>query len=270
VSEALWARHHVTDMGQGDKVLVLAHGFGCDQRMWRHVAADLARDHRVILFDHMGSGRSDASAWRPEQYASLADYARDVIELTEALHSQPLVFVGHSVSSSIGMLAAIKRPDLFARLVMLCPNPCFINEPPDYVGGFDRADIVDLLELMDRNMIDWANFFAPVAMKNNDRPELSRELEQSLCAGDPVIVRHFAQLVFLADVRADLPLLRVPSLILQGSDDSVAPLAVGDYMQAHMKQATLWHMKSPGHCPHMSHPEETTALIRQYLAESLS
>lgn len=270
MSESVWVRHHVTDMGRGDKVLVLAHGFGCDQRVWRHVAPDLARDHRVILFDHVGCGRSDAASWRPERYGSLADYARDVIELIEALHSQPVVFVGHSVSSSIGMLAAIERPDLFARLGMLCPNPCFINEPPDYVGGFDRADIMDLLDLMDRNMIDWANFFAPVAMKNNDRPELSRELEQSLCAGDPVIVRHFAQLVFLADVRADLPLLRVPSLILQGADDSVAPLAVGDYMQAHLKQGTLRHMTAPGHCPHMSHPAETVALIREYLAESIS
>lgn len=265
MAEGVLARHHVTDMGSGDRVIVLAHGFGCDQRMWRQVAPDLAVDHRVILFDHVGSGRSDASSWRPERYASLADYGRDVIDILDALKGGPVVFVGHSVSSSIGMLAAIARPELFERLVMLCPNPCFVNDPPAYEGGFEREDIMDLLELMDRNMSDWANFFAPVAMKNDDKPALRSELAHSLCAGDPVIVRHFAQLVFWADVRDQLPLLHVPSLILQGGDDSIAPLSVGDYMHAHLPQSTLVRMDASGHCPHMSHPAETVQLIRAYL-----
>lgn len=265
MSNAVLARHHVTDMGSGDRVIVLAHGFGCDQRMWRHVAPALAQDHRVVLFDHVGSGRSDASSWRPERYASLSDYARDVIEILEALACGPVVFVGHSVSSTIGMLAAIERPELFERLIMLCPNPCFVNHPPDYEGGFEREDILDLLELMDRNMSDWANFFAPVAMKNEDQPALRSELAQSLCAGDPVIVRHFAQLVFWADVRDQLPRVPVPALILQGSDDSVAPLSVGDYMRAHLPQSTLVRMAASGHCPHMSHPGETVELIRVHL-----
>lgn len=264
--EAVGARHHVVSMGVGRPVIVLAHGFGCDQRMWRHVAPELASDHRVVLFDHVGAGRSDVSAWRPDRYASLSDYGRDVIEIIESLDCGPVVYVGHSVSGSIGMLAAIARPDLFQHLVMLCPNPCFINDPP-YEGGFERADVMDLLELMDRNMSAWANFFAPVAMKNEDRPELRQELQDSLCSGDPVIVRHFAQLVFLADVRAELPKLRVPSLILQGGDDSVAPLSVGDYLHAHLPQSTLLRMVAPGHCPHMSHPQETVALIREYLAD---
>lgn len=259
------SRHHVTQAGAGRRVIMLAHGFGCDQRMWRHVAPELARDHRVVLFDLMGSGHSDVTHWRPERYASLADYGRDVIDILEALDAGPVVYVGHSVSSTIGMLAAIERPELFERLVMLCPNPCFVNHPPDYEGGFEREDIVDLLELMDRNMSDWANFFAPVAMKNEDRPALRSELAQSLCAGDPAIVRHFAQLVFWADVREQLPRVRVPSLILQGSDDSIAPQSVGEYMRAHLPHATLVHMQASGHCPHMSHPEETVQCIRTYL-----
>jgi sigma-B regulation protein RsbQ len=230
------------------------------------VAADLARDHRVVLFDYMGCGRSDLSAWRAERYTSLSDHARDVIEILDALGLARVVMVGHSISGSIGMLAAIEQPERFEHLIMVGPNPCFINDPPHYVGGFERADVLDLLDLMDRNMVGWANFFAPVAMKNSDRPELVDELAQSLCASDPVITRHFAQLVFLSDVREALPRLRVPTLILQCADDSVAPLTVGEYLLARLPVATLRHMVATGHCPHMSHPQETVELIRDYLS----
>jgi len=266
--DAVLLRHHVTRMGDGEPVIVLAHGFGCDQRMWRHVATDLATDHRVVLFDYLGSGRSDTAAWRADQYNNLQDYARDVLAILDGLSGPPVVFVGHSVSSAIGLLAAIARPELFDRIVMVGPNPRFLNDPPDYIGGFEREDIMDLLDLMDRNMVGWANFFAPVAMKNQHRPELADELEQSLCAGDPVIVRHFAEKVFMCDVRAQLPLLPVPALILQCADDSVAPLSVGDYMHERMPRSTLVHMKATGHCPHMSHPDETISLIRAYLGST--
>lgn len=266
MSKDVLSRHHVTILGDGGPVVVLAHGFGCDQRMWRFLAPDLARDHRVVLFDYVGSGHSDMSAWSPERYASLDDQARDVLEIVDALDAGPVIFVGHSISSSIGLLAAIARPERFARLIMVAPNPCFINHPPDYVGGFDRPDIMELLELMERNMIGWANFFAPVAMKNEGRPELSDELRQSLCDGDPVIVRHFARQVFLSDVREHLPLLKVPSLILQCADDAVAPLTVGAYLHERLPRSTLRNMAATGHCPHMSHPGETLALIREDLA----
>lgn len=268
MSEALLRRHNVTCMGEGEQVLVLAHGFGCDQQVWRHVAEDLARDHRIVLFDHMGSGRSDTSVWRADRYTSLHAYARDVLDILGAMHLQRVNFVGHSVSGSIGLLAAIEQPECFERLVMVGPNPCFVNDPPHYMGGFERADIMDLLDLMDRNMIGWANFFAPVAMKNPDRPELSQDLLQNLCAGDPVILRHFAQIVFLSDVRADLLRLTVPTLIMQCADDAVAPDTVGAYMKAHMPHALLWHMQATGHCPHMSQPSETIDMLRRYMALS--
>lgn len=260
-------RHHVTRMGQGDTLLVLAHGFGCDQRMWRFVADDLAKNYQLALFDYVGCGRSDVTSWRPDRYASLDDHARDVLEILDALGDQQVVFVGHSISSSIGLLAAIAQPARFARLVMLAPNPCFINHPPAYVGGFDRADVLELLDLMDRNMAGWANFFAPLAMRNEDRPDLWSELQQSLCESDPAIVRHFARLVFLADVREHLPLLQVPSLILQCAEDVVAPLSVGAYLHERLPASTLRYMKAIGHCPHMSHPQETVALIREDLAQ---
>jgi sigma-B regulation protein RsbQ len=266
MSKVVLSRHHVTSQGAGQPVVVLAHGFGCDQRMWRFVAPDLARDHRVVLFDYVGCGRSDMSAWSPERYASLDDQARDVLEILDALDAGPVVFVGHSISGSIGLLAAIARPERFTRLIMVGPNPCFINHPPDYMGGFDRQDVMELLELMERNMIGWANFFAPVAMKNEGRPELSAELLQSLCNGDPVIVRHFARQVFLSDVREHLPMLKVPASILQCADDAVAPLTIGQYLNERLAGSTLINMKATGHCPHMSHPEETIALIREELA----
>lgn len=270
MTHAVWARHHITEMGSGGRLIVLAHGFGCDQRMWRHVAPMLAKDHRVILFDQLGAGRSDTGAWRPENYASLADYGRDVIEIISTLGGEPVVFVGHSIASSIGMLAGIARPDLFERTVMLCPNPCFINDPPGYTGGFERKDLEDLLDLMGRNLGNWAGLFAPLAMKNEDRPALEQELEDSICASDPTVLQHFARLVFLSDVRPDLPRLRVPTLILQSMDDVIAPSTVGAYMQARMPDAQWWPMDLPGHCPHMSHPQETAALIRRYLDQPLN
>lgn len=258
-------RHHVSVLGEGPRVIVLAHGFGCDQRVWRAVAPELAQDHRVVLFDHAGCGQSDLTAWQPARYSGLEAYARDVIELIDAISDQPVVFVGHSISASIGILAAVMAPDRFERMILLAPNPCFINDPPDYMGGFERVDVQDLLELMDQNMAAWANFFAPVAMRNADRPELVDELQTSLCAGDPAIVRHFARLVFLSDVRPYLSRVSAPVLIAQCADDAVAPSSVGTYLQQHMPQATLRQMSATGHCPHMSYPEETVAVIRDYL-----
>jgi len=264
-------RHHLTRVGAPGVVstgptVVMAHGFGCDQNMWRLVAPELALHHPIVTFDLMGCGQSDTHHWSPERYRGLGDHARDFIELVEALEVGPVILVGHSISGSIGVLAAIERPDLFLRLIMIGPNPCFVNDPPHYEGGFDKADIMELLDLMDRNMIGWAQFFAPVAMKNEDRPELQEELASSICRGDATIVRHFAKMVFLSDVREALPHLTVPTLILQCKEDAVAPDSVGDYLHAQLAGSTLIKLEATGHLPHLSHPQETTEVLRRDLA----
>jgi sigma-B regulation protein RsbQ len=238
--------------------------------MWRFVAPAFQDDYRVVLFDYVGSGKSDVSQFDAQRYSSLDGYAQDVLDVCRALDLQDVIFVGHSVSSMIGVLAANQEPERFSRLVMVGPSPRYINDAPAYVGGFERADIEGLLETMDKNYIGWANFLAPAIMKNPERPELSEELEASFCSTDPVIARSFAEATFFADNRADLADVRVPSLIMQCSDDMIAPLAVGDYLSGALPSSTLRVMRATGHCPHMSHPEETIAVIREYLSQPVS
>lgn len=260
-------RHHVTDNGRAARTLVFAHGFGCDQSMWRFVAPAFEPDHRVVLFDHVGCGRSDPKGWNEERHATLRGYAEDVAEILEAMDLRDVVFVGHSVSGSIGLLASIIVPERFDRLVLVGPSPRFLNDPPDYHGGFERADIDGLLDMMDRNLLGWANFLAPLVMSDGNAAELTDELRASLCAADPYITRRFADATFLADNRADLPKVTRPSLIIQCTEDSIAPVCVGDYLHAHLAGSTLRHLEAGGHCPHMSHPRQTIELIRDYLAQ---
>ena len=260
------SRNNVKVFGSGKQAMLFAHGFGCDQNMWRYLTPAFEKDYKIVLFDYVGAGRSDLKAYDPSRYSNLEGYAQDVLDVCEALELEHVIYVGHSVSSIVGILASIKRPGLFERLVMVGPSPCYINDPPDYVGGFDREDIVGLLDLMEKNYIGWANFLAPAVMKNPDRPDLTVELEESFCSTDPKIARRFAEATFFADNRGDLPKVNVPSLILQCSDDAIAPVEVGDYMHRHLTDSTLRVMKATGHCPHMSHPEETIRTIREYLA----
>ena len=268
MSKEILKRNNVKVSGSGWQPMMFAHGFGCDQNMWRFVAPAFERDHKVILFDYVGSGRSEIGAFSSERYRDLSGYARDVIEVCDALDVSDVIFVGHSVSSVIGMLASIKRPELFKQLIMVGPSPRYINDLPDYVGGFERPDIEGLLDMMDKNYIGWANFLAPVIMKNQERPELSDELEKSFCSTDPEIARRFAEATFFADNRDDLKHVSVPSLIMQCSDDAIAPREVGDYLHRHLSQSTLRVMEANGHCPHMSHPEETIETIREYLGNA--
>jgi sigma-B regulation protein RsbQ len=259
-------RNNVTVTGRGTQPMLFAHGFGCDQNMWRFVAPAFAEDFRVVLFDYVGSGRSDLSAYDAERYAALDGYADDVLEVCHALDLRDVVFVGHSVSSMVGVLAATREPQRFANLIMIGPSPRYINEAPEYVGGFERSDIEGLLDTMDRNYIGWANYLAPAIMANADRPELGEELTESFCSTDPVIARRFAEATFFADNRADLSSLRVPSLILQCSEDIIAPQVVGEYVHRALPESTLRLMQATGHCPQMSAPEETIALMREYLS----
>jgi sigma-B regulation protein RsbQ len=220
-----------------------------------------------VLFDHVGCGGSDASAYDDVRHATLAGYAQDVVEMIEALDLRDVVFVGHSVSAQIGLLASIAAPERFSRLVLVGPSPRYLNDPPGYVGGFEREDIDGLVEMMDRNLLGWANFLAPLVMSGHSPEALTSEFKASLCAADPYITRRFALATFLADNRADLPNVTVPSLIIQCSDDSIAPRAVGEYLHAHLRGSSFSLLQAFGHCPHMTHPRETIALIRQYLQD---
>jgi len=258
-------RNNVTVMGDGDQTLMFAHGFGCDQNMWRFIIPAFQDRYKIVLFDYVGCGRSDWSAYNSDKYNNLRGYAQDILDICHVLNLKDVRFVGHSVSSMIGILAANLEPGLFHSLVLIGPSPRYINEEPDYVGGFSKNDLEGLLDTMDNNYIGWANFLAPVVMKNLDRPELAAELEESFCSTDPRISRKFAEVTFFSDNRDDITRVTVPTLILQCSDDAIAPDTVGEYMRAHLPGNKFIKMKATGHCPHMSHPEETIGAIREFL-----
>ena len=246
--------------------MVFAHGYGCDQNMWRLVAPAFADTHRVVLFDHVGSGKSDLSAYVEERYSTLDGYADDLLEILRDNDLWSTVFVGHSVSSMIGVLAAIKEPDRFAKLVLVGPSPRYIDEPADdYLGGFQRADLEDMLDSLDSNYLGWSSAMAPVIMGNPGRPELADELTNSFCRTDPEIARRFARVTFLGDNREDLGKLRTPTLILQCADDVIAPNFVGEYVHEHIQGSTLVQLNATGHCPNLSAPEETVDAIRAWL-----
>ena len=262
---AVLSRNNVKVFGSGSQPMLFAHGFGCDQNMWRFVTPAFADDYRIVLFDYVGSGKSDLAAYDVGRYSTLHGYASDVLDVCHALELHNVIFVGHSVSSMVGVLAANREPELFERLILIGPSPRYINDAPDYVGGFERSDIEGLLETMEKNYIGWANFLAPAIMKNPDHPELTSELAASFCSTDPVIARRFAEATFFADNRCDLADVEVPSLIMQCSDDMIAPTVVGEYTSRALRGSTLRLLRATGHCPHMSHPEETIAVMREYL-----
>ena len=258
-------RNNVKLSGQvGGQPMLFAHGFGCDQNMWRHVAPAFEDDHRVVLFDHVGAGGSDLSAYDRAKYSSLQGYADDVLEICRELELRDVVFVGHSVSAMIGVLAAAEEPDRFAKLVLIGPSPRYIDDD-DYVGGFTQADIDGLLDSLDSNYLGWSAAFGPVIMGRPDRPELGEELTNSFCRTDPQIARQFARVTFMSDNRGDLKRVRTPSLVLQCTDDVIAPTAVGEYVHQRLKNSVLTHMEATGHCPNLSAPEETIAAIRDFL-----
>ncbi|MEU5402366.1 alpha/beta hydrolase [Streptomyces sp. NPDC005963] len=260
------SRHHVTISGRADgRVVVLSHGFGCDQNLWRLVVPALERDFTVVRFDHVGSGRSDLSAWNEQQYSTLDGYATDVLDLCRELALGPVVFVGHSVSAMMGVLAAAREPEAFAGLVLLAPSPCFIDDPATgYRGGFSAADIEELLESLDANYLGWSGAMAPVIMGNPERPELGEELTNSFCRTDPTIARSFARVTFLSDNRDDLTRVAVPTLVAQCSRDAIAPPEVGAFVQKQIAGSELITLNATGHCPQLSAPEETAAAITAF------
>lgn len=266
MKENIVNRNNIKTWGKGSRPMLFAHGFGCDQNMWRFVTPAFENNFRIIVFDYVGSGKSDLKAYNHERYADLNGYAMDVLEICEALDLRDAIFVGHSVSGMIGLLAAIKRPEYFDKLILIGPSPCYINEP-GYTGGFEKKDIIELLDTMDRNYIGWANFLAPAIMKNPERPDLQQELTESFCSTDPKIAKQFAMATFFSDNRKDLMKLKKPCLIMQCSEDIIAPFAVGDYLQAQLENSVLRVLGATGHCPHMSHPEETISVMKDYLQQ---
>jgi sigma-B regulation protein RsbQ len=244
--------------------MVFAHGYGCDQAMWRHVAPDFEADHRVVLFDHVGAGGSDLSAYDPDRYGSLRGYAADVVEICRELELTDVVLVGHSVSAMIGVLALRQAPELFGALVMIGPNPRYVDDG-DYTGGFSRADVAAMLDALESNHLGWSAAMAPVIMGNPDQPELTEELTDSFCRTDPAIARQFARVTFLSDNRDDLPAVAVPTLVMQCSADVIAPEVVGRYVHARVPDSAFVQLSATGHCPHLSAPAETVAAIRAWL-----
>jgi sigma-B regulation protein RsbQ len=248
----------------GARPMLFAHGFGCSQEMWQAVASDFEKDHEVVLFDLVGAGGSDLTAYNRSKYDSLNGYADDVVEIVEALDLHDVVYVGHSVSAMIGVLAAIKAPSRFGALVLVGPSPRYIDDA-DYVGGFTKSDIDAMLDTLDLNYLGWSEAMAPVIAGNAERPELGQELTASFCRVDPQIARHFARVTFLSDNRHDLADVVTPTLVLQCTDDPIAPLPVGTYVHEQIAGSTFVVMSATGHCPNLSDPGQLTEEIRAYL-----
>lgn len=254
------SRNNVQSRGDGHPAFLFAHGFGCDQSMWRHVAGQFADVGRVVVFDHVGAGGSDSSEYVPERYATLQGYAADVIGICEAMSLRDVIFVGHSVSATIGVLAAVARPDLFSRLVLICASPRYVNTDT-YVGGFDAADIDELLDLMDKNHLDWSQLMAPTVV-GIDHPEVQTEWRESVCRTDPTIAKAFARVTFTSDHRADYRRVTTPTLLIDCREDALAPDAVGRYVHEAIAESRRIVLDAEGHCPHMTVPDEVVAAIR--------
>ena len=262
-------RNHVMDSATSAQPMLFAHGFGCDQNMWRFVTPAFAADYRIVTFDYAGHGGSDRSSYDPARYASLNGFADDILDIVHALDLRDVILVAHSVSSMIGVLAINRAPDRFSQLVMVGPSPRYINDPPDYVGGFERTDIEGLLDMMDKNYIGWADA-CPHHREESRSPRAERGAsDRSFCSTDPLIARQFAKVTFLSDNRDDLPRLPVPSVVLQCSEDAIAPIQVGEYVARVTPGAAFRQLAATGHCPHLSHPAETIAAIRDYVAGAI-
>jgi sigma-B regulation protein RsbQ len=258
-------RNNVRITGTGDTTMIFAHGFGCDQAMWRLLVPAFEKRYRVVTFDLVGSGASDLAAYDPAKYGSLHGYAADLLEIIDEHAVGPVIVVGHSVSAMICMLATIAAPERFMAQLMIGPSPCYINDGA-YIGGFERADIDDLLNTVESNYLGWSSAMAPAIMGAPDQPELGAELTNSFCRTNPDIAKHFARVTFLSDHRADLARSQVPALILQCSDDLIAPLSVGEYMHQALPHSVLAVIENVGHCPHLSSPSASSAAMEDFLA----
>ncbi|MFB9862695.1 alpha/beta fold hydrolase [Rufibacter immobilis] len=257
-------RNNVTVKGNGSKTLLFAHGYGCDQNMWRFITPAFEDEYKIVLFDHVGFGAADTSSYSLERYATLQSYAVDILEICEELNLKDVVLVGHSVSAMIGVMAAILEPDTFSKLILIGPSPRYINDE-DYTGGFTQEGIEGLLASLDSDYLNWSTTMAPVIMGNPDQPQLGQELAQSFCRSNEMVAKDFARITFLSDNREDLRNLKTPTLIMQCSEDVIAPLSVGEYMHQNIPNSKLVVLKATGHCPNLSAPQETIAVMKEFL-----
>lgn len=257
-------RNNITIKGNGETAMLFAHGFGCSQEAWKRITSAFVNDYKLILFDYLGAGNSDITAYDKEKYSTLQAYADDILEICHELNLKDVVFVGHSVSCMIGALAAIKEPSLFKKLIFIGPSPCYINKQ-GYIGGFDEDEIDSLLEIMEDDFIGWTKLMAPKVIGNSGRPALADEMQDFFCSADAAILKDFARVTFLSDNRSDLPAIPIETLTLQCTDDIIAPLAVGEFIKENTPGNKMVILKATGHCPHMSAPEETISAIKAFL-----
>jgi sigma-B regulation protein RsbQ len=265
MTTSILQRNNVQVVGHGPRTLLFVNGFGCDHSMWRYITPALSEHFKLVLFDHVGGSLSDASAYEPLKYGTLHGYAQDVLTICEQLNLQQVTLIGHSVGAMIGVLAAVAEPDRFQQLLLLCPSPCYLNEP-GYHGGFDKDDIDSMLQFMQTDYVGWADTFAPLIMGNPDEPSFADELSYSFCQTIPAIAQQFARVTFLSDNRSDIMRLQTPCVLLQSAKDLIAPLEVGAYLKAHIPDSTLITLPVAGHCPQLSAPVETLLAMEACLA----
>ncbi len=257
-------RNNAIQFGKGHQPMIFAHGYGCDQKMWRFITPEFENEYKIVLFDHTGSGNSDESAYDFEKYDSLQGYAQDIIEICDELKLSNIIFVGHSVSCMIGVLAAIQRPQLFDKLILIGPSPCYINQD-SYNGGFSREDIEDMIDTLESNYLGWSSHITPVIAGHPEKPEHSTELHNSFCRMNPEIAKHFAKVTFMGDNREDLKKVTVPSLIIQCNPDLISQKEVGMFVHENLQNSTFRQIEVPGHIPHLTNPVATIDAIRQFL-----
>lgn len=257
-------RNNVHVKGNGKQFIIFAHGFGCDQNTWRYVADSFKDDFKVVLFDYVGAGKSDLTAYDSKKYSSLQGFAQDVLDICTALNIKDAIFVGHSVSCMIGALASLQQPSYFKQLVMVGPSARYINDA-NYTGGMELSDLEALFEVMDSNYLGWSAMLAPAIMGNPDKPQLGEDLTNSFCATNPDMARNFARVTFLSDNRADLPKLIVKSLTLQCAEDIITPTVVGEYILKNTPNNEMVMLEATGHCPHLSAPDEVIRSIKNFI-----
>jgi sigma-B regulation protein RsbQ len=265
MSENILKRNNVKVIGKGDQPMLFIHGFGCDQNMWRFVTPAFEERYKIILIDLVGCGKSDDSAYDPEKYDTLQGHVNDVLEICSLLALKNIILVGHSISANISLLSSISNNKIFEKLIFVCPSPKFLNED-GYTGGFDQKDIDGLIDAIESNYLGWSKAIAPVIMSNVERPELSNELEESFCSNNPEIAIHFAKVTFLCDNRNDLAKVKTKTLVLQSKTDNLAAVSVGEYVHDNIKNSVFKVLETNGHCPHLSHPNETILAIKEFLS----